>query len=220
MRLGCAGCLSVVLVMALGAGALWSMAGLFQEPDTPPVAASQEDWVTAQQKLLDLLRRSRGRQAQAVTLSEREVTAVVSRQLTQTSSLPLSGTSVRLLAGGTAEVVGRLPLRVAIAHVPLASALEWLPGGWSRRPVWMIIEVRPRLQSKDAGRRYLTLDVERFAVGRQRLPGVTPRLLLSTASLRYFNVPVPDVVEDVSIERGRLLLRTGTIPPGRPSPPT
>ncbi|MGH7389081.1 MAG: hypothetical protein ACREM3_06420 [Candidatus Rokuibacteriota bacterium] len=212
MRLGCAGCLTVMIAFTLVAGALWSVAGLLQAPDTPLVTASQEDWVTAQQKLFNLVRRSRGRarQGQTATLSEREVTAVVSRQLAQTSALPLSGTSVRLLAGGTAEIMGRLPLRVAIGDAPLAFALDWVPAGWSQRPVWMVIEVRPRLEGKEAGRRYLNLDVERFAVGRRRLPGVTLRLLLSTAALRYFSVPVPDVLEDVSIERGRLQLRTAS----------
>src|SRR5262245_2436919 len=209
VRLGCVGCLTIIIVVALAGGALWAVEGLFREPDFVPVKADHQDWVAAQQAIFDIARRGRGRPGPGATftLTEREVTAVVARQLSDATALPLSETSVRLLDGGVAEVAGRLPLSTAVRDLPLSSALDALPGRWSQRPVWMVARLRPRLEGKQGGRRYLALDIESFTVGRWPLPSVTSRLFLPTGAFRYLSIPVPSSVDAVSVERGRLVLR-------------
>lgn len=215
MRPGCrSGCLTTLLVMALASGTLWATAGLFQAPDVPLVVAGHEDWVTAQQKIFGLLRRSRPRpgQGQTVALSERELTAVVSRQLSESPALPLSGVSVRVMASGMAEIVGQVPLRAIARELPLAPGFDWLPERWTRRPVWVVVRLRPRLEGKAGAGRYLVLDVERFSIGRRRVPSMLLRLLLPTAALRHFSVPLPESVGGVTLERGRLLLSVAPSP--------
>ena len=56
-------------------------------------------------------------------------------------------------------------------------------------------------------RRQLRLDVESFAVGRQRLPARALRLLLDPAALGLLQWPLPEHVERVSIEPGRVVIR-------------
>jgi len=202
MRLGCGGCLTVLVALLLVGAAGWSATGLLEAPETPAVAAGHDDWVSAQQKIL--FGRGRRGEPRQVTLTEREVTAVVARQLGQHSALPLSRVSVRLLSNGAAEVSGRLPFRTALAEVPFAAALGWLP--WSDRPVWIVTRLRPRLEGGDGGDRYLALDVERFRMGRTRLPSWLPRLLLPAVALRYLSLRVPDRVDAVAIEQGRLVI--------------
>lgn len=212
MKLGCTGCLTIIISIALAGGIVWGVAGLFQTPDVTPVKADDQDWRAAQQKIFDVAHRSRSRSRPGPTLSftEREVTAVVARRLTEATGFPLSEPSVRLLAGGVAEISGRLPLRTAVREAPLASVLDWLPGNWTQQPVWMVIGLRPHIESGDGGRHYIAFDVEYFDIGRRRLPNIAPRLLLPTAALRYLSVPLPESVEAMSVERGKLVLRLGS----------
>jgi hypothetical protein len=213
MRVGCSGCLTLVAILAVAVGVAWSAYGLFQAPDIPVVAARHEDWVSAQQKIFDLFRRGRRRPgpAQTVTLAEREVTALVSRQLAEAARLPVSDVSVRLLPpGGLAEIAGHLPLRAVLAEIPLAATLDWLPAGWALRPVWIVVRLRPRLESRIGSRPYLALDVDRLRIGRRTVPSILLRLILPTEALRYFTIPLPESIEGVSLEHGRLLIRTGS----------
>lgn len=209
MRPGCgSGCLTVLAVLALAAGAVWTTAGLFQAPDVPLVSAGHDDWVTAQQKLFGIGRRSRSRpgQKQSVMLSERELTALVSRYLSESATLPLSSVSVRVTDHAAAEIVGQIPLRAFTPVLTPTTILDWLPERWARRPVWMTVRLRPRLEGIVGTRRYLVLDVERLTVGRRWVPGLLLRLLLPTEALRHFSLPLPESVSGVALERGRLLL--------------
>jgi hypothetical protein len=55
-------------------------------------------------------------------------------------------------------------------------------------------------------RRQLSLDVEDFAVGRQRLPAGMLRVLLDPAAVGLLRWPLPEHVERVSIEPGRVVI--------------
>lgn len=213
MRAGCgSGCLTILLILALAAGAVWGTAGLFWAPDVPLVTSRHEDWISAQQKIFGLLKHRRPRPSppRTVTLSERELTAVVSRQLSESPALPASDVSVRVLDHGVAELVVQVPLGALAGRFPMAPDLGWLPVRWIQRPVWTTILLRPHVEADAGAGRYLVLDVERFRIGHRRVPALLLRLLLPTSALRYFSIPLPKSVSAIALERGRLLLTVGT----------
>src|SRR5207249_1578619 len=59
-------------------------------------------------------------------------------------------------------------------------------------------------------RRYLRLDVERFALGRQWLPGVVVRPLLSRGVHDLFRWPLPAAVEAITIDSEKVVVRTAS----------
>ncbi|HET9491984.1 MAG TPA: hypothetical protein VFR64_19820 [Methylomirabilota bacterium] len=56
----------------------------------------------------------------------------------------------------------------------------------------------------DGRRRYMRLRIERFWLGRRRLPAILPRLMLSPATLRVLHFRLPDSVAEVSLQAGRI----------------
>ena len=209
MRLGCAGCLTVVAfwsllgATALGAGG-WVALRLGQSPDIDVPATTQADNARAQRKILDVLR---GRTQRApVTLSERELNALIARGVAD--EIPFSTPGARLSRGGTLDFAGRLPARHLLGERPLSALRGLLPERWLDRPVWL--HVRARVTVEHGTRPYARLQVQEFQVGRQRLPVLFLRLFLDPASLTLLRVPLPDNVEDIRIEPGQVVIRTAS----------
>ncbi|OGK98955.1 MAG: hypothetical protein A3E31_08350 [Candidatus Rokubacteria bacterium RIFCSPHIGHO2_12_FULL_73_22] len=208
MRLGCLGCLTFLALLAAVVGGVWIGARTLQEPALATAETSAADGVRAQQKILEIAHgktESTGR----VVLTEREVNAFLARHLAGAADLPLTGIAVRLRGDGVVEFTGRLPLR-RVVGAPLLSTLAGLaPAGWLERPVWLHVGARPRIEppATRGGRRHLYLDVERFAVGRQRLPVALLKLSLDPVALRILAWPLPDGIGWVTIEAGQAVLR-------------
>lgn len=212
MRLGCLGCLTVLIVTALVAGSAWLGFRMLQEPTFPALPTTAADGVRAQQKIFEVVRRGAGRSrtnGEPVVLSERELNAFLSRHLAEAADLPLGDVGLRLAAGGTAEFKGRLPLRRLLTEPPLSALAVAVPTAWLERSVWLRLGARARIEPGTtlAQRRYLRLEVVEFAVGRQWLPTPFVRLLLDPATLRVLRWPVPDGVEAITIEKGRVVIR-------------
>jgi len=211
MRLGCSGCLallgSVVVVTILIGGALWAAMGILEDPALGVVSTSQADWVSARKKLQDIARTGDA-QPGSTYLTEREATALVSRELAEAGELPFSAVSVRLPGNGLLEVSGRLPLRVVLTETPLARGAAWLPASWLERSVWMRLRAHPRVERR-GDRRYVRFDVDAFTLGRTWLPAFVPRLILDPSTLRFLSMPIPSSVDDVTAESGRLVIRSG-----------
>ena len=89
-----------------------------------------------------------------------------------------------------------------VKRVPVA---DLLPAGWGQRPVWLHVGARAGVD--EGSRRQLRLDVEDFAVGRQRLPARMLRLLLDPAAVGLLRWPLPAHVDSVTIEPGRVVIR-------------
>lgn len=213
MRLGCSGCLTVLLALLLAAGgvagSVWVTIRLVDTPSLDHPGWTPADSAGAQDKLARLLRPSGRREPRpvSVTLSEREVSAFLARHLGPATDLALADVAVDLPEPGMAVVAGQLPLRTLLGQTPLAGLAQRVPG-WVDRPVWVVVEARPRLESGGRGqRRYLRLEVERLYVGRQRLPAVLLRLLLEPPALNVLRWPVPPAIEALSVEPGRVVLR-------------
>lgn len=210
MRLGCGGCLAGVLV-ALGlavvvGAAAWGAILVRQAPEVPVLVASAEDSARAQHKVFQLVGRGRGKLVGPVVFTEAEVNALVSRQLA--GQLPLSSPVVRLLAGDTVELFGRVPARRLLVDSPLSWLSELLPSGWGRREVWLRIRAHARLEAGPRPR--LRFEPAEFAVGRLPLPTVMVRLLLDPGTLAIFRWSLPEDVEAVTIDAGRATIRVAS----------
>lgn len=219
MRLGCGGCLgsffAVGLVGALVVGPIWLGFRMLQDPGVSVPRASASDGLRAQQKLYEVGRRAsrsgRGTRPEPIALSEGEISAFLANHLAGAAELPLSGVVARMAGRGEAEIMTRLPLRHLLSEEPFATARDVLPVAWLDRPVWLRLRGDFMVEAAGAppARRALRFDVDRFWIGRQRLPAILLRLLLHPTAVRVLRWPLPDGVESVVVEPGRLIIRTG-----------
>jgi hypothetical protein len=206
MRLGCGGCLATLMLLACLAGAVaagaWAVSLALQDPAVTVETPTAADSSRAQRKLFGL--GDRGRRGETVVLSEREVNALLSRQLA--GELPFTSSAVRLLGNDRLELAGQLPLQQALADSGTSALLDPLPRSWARHPVWLHVHAHARVDA--GGRRpQLRLDVEQFALGRLPLPRIAARLLLDPESFRLLRLPLPEGVDSVAIEPGRAVIR-------------
>jgi hypothetical protein len=209
MRLGCSGCFVVVaFVMALAAGG-WGAVKMLDAPATLPVSATAADSASAQQKLYTALRR--GTAAEPVTLTEREVNALISRNLD--TDTDLSGLSFRLVNRDTVELLGRVPIGRVVAEIPAARRIP-LPGSWQRRLLWVRARGTPRVEEAgpalSTARRYVTLDVDAAWIGRLRLPVTLLRVVLNPETLRLLRWRAPGALQELRVEPGRVIIRVAS----------
>lgn len=218
MRLGCSGCLgSILLIATLIAGIVgtgWMVLRALQDPDLPTVTITAEDDARAQHKLYDLVRRENAGadkpEREPVVLTEAEVNAFLSRHLATTAELPLEEIRARLPGRGLVELAGRVPLGSLLGEWPLSGLGTVLPSRWLAHRVWLQLRAQVRIEPgfPDGRRRYVRLDVDRFAVGQQRLPVVLLRLVLDPAALRLLRWRLAGSVDAISVEPGRVIIRT------------
>ena len=189
---------------------------MVRSPGLPLVTTTARDNNLAQEKIFGLVQRSErpGRPAPSqlpLVLSERELNALLSRHLQQVGEFPLSDVTVRLPTARRVEVAGRVPFRALVSEPPLTALGAALPKSWLERRVWLHFEADARVEPAASGRRrYLRLDVTRFAVGRQAFPNVLLRLVLDPAMLGLLRWPLPDAVADIVIEPGRAVIKTAS----------
>jgi hypothetical protein len=222
VRAGCSGCLLVVLLtVALTGGltgSIWLAVGLLDDPAIGPGTETPEDAARAGRKLARALRPDRPlqghpRRADRLVLTEAEVEALLSRYLPAAAELPLTGIRLELPGGDQVEFAGQVPLRAVLAELPLAAGADLLPLRWLEHPVWIRLGARARIDiGPTSQRRYLRLDVDRFWVGRRRLPALLLRVALSPLTLRVLQWPLPASVEEVRLETGQVVMRVG-LPP-------
>ena len=210
-RAGCSGCLSRVVVLALvalaiggGVAAGVRMAAKPEAAALPPTTAA--DGTRAQQKIFDLARRSR--LSQPVILTEAEVNALLARHLVAARGVRLNGLGARLVGDDRIELTGQASLRQLLEEAGILAVASVLPEGWLERPVWVQVGARARVNG--GPRRQLRLEVEDFAVGRQRLPASALRLLLDPAAIGLLRWPLPEHIGSVSVEPGRVVIRSAS----------
>jgi hypothetical protein len=214
MRLGC---LSIILLVFLGAagGAAWAGRRALQEPEISANLGTADDGLKGQQKIFQIARseadRPRGR-SRSVVVTEPELNAFLSRHLSETEKIPLTIATVRLLGDGRIELKGRLLARHLLAAWPVARAAELLPQPSRERPLWLHLGARASLEVGTARgqRKYLRLEVERFALGRQPLPRAFLSLLVSPETLNLLRWRIPGSVEGITIEPGAVVVRVAS----------
>lgn len=207
MRPGCPGCLGLMVLLVLVAlsvgGAVGAFARLLAEPrvSTPPSTAA--DGARAQHKLFDLARQPR--RERTITLTEAEVNALLDRHLVEARGMRLTAPSARLIGDDRLVLDARSRLRQLLDETSLGALADVLPERWQTRPIW--VHVGARLRVGTAPRRQLRIEVDEFAVGRQRLPTPLLRLLLDPAAVGLLQWVLPDYVERVAIEPGQVVIQ-------------
>jgi hypothetical protein len=208
MRLGCTGCLVVVVLVAVVAllvgGAVGAGVRMLADPDVATPTTTAADGARAQRKLFELGRQ--GRRGEPVTFSEAEINALLARHLVEARGVRLASPSVRLIGGDRFVVHAQSPLRQLLDEASLAAVANMLPPRWQTRRVWLRVGARVRVES--VSRRQLRVDVDEFVVGRQRLPAPALRLLLDPAAVGLLQWTLPDYVEHVGIEPDRVVIQT------------
>jgi hypothetical protein len=179
---------------------------MLSQPEIAIAPTSPSDGTRAQRKLFDLARQSR--RGETVTLTEAELNALLARHLVEARGVRLTSPSTRLVGDDRLELYAQTPLRQMLDEVSLAAVADVLPRAWQARLVWLRVGAQVRVESDS--RRQLRMDVDEFAVGRQRLPVPALRLLLDPATLGLLRWSLPDHVEAVSVEPGRVLIRTAS----------
>jgi hypothetical protein len=176
------------------------------------VPTSPADGLRAQQKIFDFVRRGAEGRPRTVSLTEQELNAFLSRHLGESPDLPLRNLAVRLPSDGHAEIAGQLPLGQLLALPPVSALTGISPTIWLERGVWLSIRARVTLDGTRGIRqpRRLRLDVERFWLGRLRLPELMLRVLLDPAALRFLRSPIPEAIDGLRIEPGRLVIQSGS----------
>jgi len=214
MRLGCAGCLASILLFTGVAAVVLGLARAVQAPDVVLPVTTPADGARAQQKLYDVLRGARAGPGKEVVLTEAELNAFLGRHLAAAAEVPLTGLGVRLVGDDVVDFAGRVPARHVLTELPLAWLRDLLPRGWLDTPAWLSLRARAGLErgAIREHRRYLRLDVERFAVGRQRLPALFVRLFFSPATVQILRWQLPETVESLRVEPGRVVIRVASSP--------
>jgi hypothetical protein len=216
VRLGCGGCLTTLFGVCLAGGTLVGLVvwanGLFEPVTTTAPSVSPAEGLQAQQKIYELTRRP-GRRASrppggSVVLTEGEINAFLSRHLGEVADLPLAGISVRLPQDDLVDLTGHLPLRLLVGELWGTAVPRSLALGWLERPVWIRIQGQARLETGSVGRRYVRIDVDRFWLGRRRIPALLVRQLFSPVALRLLRWPAPDGIESLRVQPGRVVILT------------
>ena len=214
MRYGCVLVIGgIVTLLGVGGAALWVGSRLTQEPEVVAAQGSPEDGLRAQQKIFELIRgedsRSRGRPHQVV-MTEAEVNRFLSKNLVEGAKMPFAVRALRLAGDGVVEFKGLLPLRDLLSASPLMPLENLVPAGWLERQVWLHLNARASLElgATRSQRRYLRLDVLRFAIGRQPLPGSFLRLLPNPAVQALLRWRMPESVEGLTIDPGAVVIKT------------
>ena len=212
-RLGCFGCLTVLILLAVVGLGGWGLVQVARAPDiaAPPTTAA--DGQRAQQKIFDVIRRAHSGRPTTVTLTDREVNAFLSRHLVGAAELPLKNLAVRLPSDGQAEIAGQIPMRVLLGESVASTIGGLIPASWLDPTVWLSLRTRVTLESGGDARRerrHLRLDVERFWLGRLPLPSFMLRVLLDPLALRLLRWPMPDAIDGLRIEPGRLIIQTAS----------
>ena len=212
LRLGCCGCLTILILATLATGGAWSLFQITRAPAIVGAPTSPADGLRAQQKIFDVVRRAGEGRPRAISLSERELNAFLSRHLGESADLPLRNLAVRLPSVGHAEVAGQVPLRRLLALPPVSALTTIIPTNWLEHSVWLAVRARVTLDDTGGTRepRRLRLDVERFWLGRLPLPELLLRVLLDPAALRLLRAPIAETIESIRIEPGKLIISGGS----------
>lgn len=209
MRTGCGcGCVTIVLIGLLVLGAVWFAGGMLERPVIRHEVGTADDGHRAQQKLFELaggIAPRRDQRKGSVTLSEREINAFLTRHLR--GNMPLADGGVRLIGNGVAEIAGRVPLHGILGEWP-SSIARVLPERWAGQSVWLRLRGPVRLETGAAPGdvRRVRLEPDAVWVGRRRVPAALLTMIPGGPALRATRWPVPETVEAVVVEPGRVTI--------------
>lgn len=214
MRVGCLGCLGVLVVGlvvgALLAGGLWAWVAITRGPDLIPASPMRADPAAVGRRLAEVGLREDNRSTRGgpIGFSEAEAAAYLAQYLGE-AGFRLSPISVSFR---TARMTtqGRLPLRVLLQGPPLERVSGVLPRPILDAPVWITLTATLKLDpAPRPGRvRYGEAVLIETEIGRLSVPGWLLTLILGPRAASLLRWQVPAVVERVDIDEGKLTIRT------------
>lgn len=216
MKLGCVGCLMVIISVAflvvVAGGFLFMSDNIFGEPRFEVVDWDPANALTARDKLLQLVLRDTGRSGRRdpIILSEREINALVARHLAEKAGLRFSPFALRLTRGEFL-LKGRTVLRSLLQGPPFAQLADYLPGAQLDRPVWITVRGYIATRPGDPGGRpgEARVVLTEFNLGRQPFGSWPFSALMGSAATGLLKWQVPGTLRDIDIEDRRVLIRTG-----------
>jgi hypothetical protein len=215
MKMGCAGCLILIVVLiflvTLVGGFLFLSGNIFGEPHFEALDWSRADASAARYRLHEIILRDTGQSGRQdpLILSEREINALVARHLTETAGLRFEPFAVRLVQGQFL-LQGRTVLRSLLQGPPFAQLAAYLPASQLDRHIWITVRgyiaVQPGEPGGKLGRARVVLT--EFNLGRQPVGSWPFSVVMGSAGSGLLNWPVPGAVRDVDIEERRVVIRT------------
>lgn len=202
----------VVILVGLGiviGGGLIFSTSIYNLPEKIPTS----DWTVAdgqraQQKIFELLRRETGRSFRTDPLffTEREINAFLARHLDEVEGMPFSPLVVKL-DPGVAVIRGKTQLKALLRGVPFNYIAQFLPTPQANRPVWVVIHGRVQLEHgrMRKEREFLRIEPTAFRIGDLEAGTWFLSWVLGPRLLRW---PVPRVIEEVTVEEGRVMVST------------
>ena len=133
MRVGCLGCLTLVLTLGGISELGWIGLQALREPEFELPATAPGDGIRAQRKVYQIAqvaRRGPGRSApggEPIVLTQGELNAFLSRHLVEAAELPFADLALRLTGDAGVEFRGRLPLAQLLTEPPLSGLGRVLP---------------------------------------------------------------------------------------------
>ena len=215
MKLGCAGCLVLVVVLtfivALAGGFFFLSGNIFEEPHLETVDWSRADASSARATLREIILRDTGQSGRQdpVLLSEREINGLVARHLAETAGLRFDPFAIKL-AQGQFQLQGRTVLRSLLQGPPFAQLAPYLPASQLNRPIWITVRghvaVQPGEPGGKAGQARVVLT--EFNLGKQPVGNWPFSAAMGSAGMGLLKWPVPGTVRDIDIEDRRVIIRT------------
>jgi hypothetical protein len=144
-----------------------------------------------------------------LVISETDLGALLAEPVPRALDLPVSDITAGLPGRGIVQVTIKVPARALLDRGLPGLALVF-PANWLERPVWLDLVVRPTVAKAAAGRRRrVRLAIEEFRIGTRKLPVGLLRAVAG-ASLDSLGWLLPRGIDDVVVERGRLILSGGS----------
>ncbi len=215
MKLGCAGCLilivGVIFLLVVGGAFVFLSGNIFEPPPFEPFEWSRGDAFGAQSKLYEIVQRDAGQSSRqdSIILTEREVNALAAQYLAQTGNLRLEPFAVRLRPGQFV-LKGRTTLGSLLQGPPFAQARPYLPQAPLARPIWITATGYIAIdQGAPGGNPGIgRVVVTEFSLGQQPVGTWPFSIVMGPAGAKLFRWPVPGTLRDVEIEDRRVAIRT------------
>lgn len=215
MKLGCAGCLILVIAVTflavLAGGFIFLSGNIFEEPRFVALDWSPANASTARGKLHEIVQRDTGQSARQdpIILSEREINALVARHLAETAGLRFEPFAMRLVQGQFL-LQGRTVLRSLLQGPPFAQLAAYLPASQLDRSIWVSVRGYIAVQPGEAGRKpgQARVVLTEFNLGTQPIGNWPFSAVMGSAGAGLLKWQVPGSLRDVEIEDRRVVIRT------------
>jgi len=215
MKIGCAGCLTLMVVLIFLAtvvgGFLFLSGNIFGEPHFEVLEWSRADASGARYKLHEIILRDTGQSGRQdpIFLSEREINALIARHLAETAGLRFEPFAVRLVQGQFL-LQGRTVLRSLLQGPPFAQLAAYLPASQLDRHIWITVRGYVAVQPGEAGGKpgRARIVLNEFSLGKQPVGNWPFSAVMGSAGSGLLKWPVPGAVRDVDIEERRVVIRT------------